>query len=77
IASVSMPFCGDCTRARLSADGKIYTAARNGKMSVVEAGKTFDLLSVNDMQETITSSPVISGGRIYVRTFDALYAVGK
>ncbi len=25
IASVSQPFCGSCTRARLSADGKIYT----------------------------------------------------
>jgi cyclic pyranopterin phosphate synthase len=25
IASVSAPFCGDCTRARLSAEGKLYT----------------------------------------------------
>ena len=25
IASVSRPFCGDCTRARLSADGQLYT----------------------------------------------------
>ena len=25
IASVTKPFCGDCTRARLSADGEIYT----------------------------------------------------
>jgi GTP 3',8-cyclase len=25
ISSVSSPFCGDCTRARLSADGKLYT----------------------------------------------------
>lgn len=25
IASVSQPFCGTCTRARLSADGKLYT----------------------------------------------------
>jgi cyclic pyranopterin phosphate synthase len=25
IASVSLPFCGDCTRARLSAEGKLYT----------------------------------------------------
>jgi GTP 3',8-cyclase len=25
IASVSQPFCRDCTRARLSADGKLYT----------------------------------------------------
>jgi cyclic pyranopterin phosphate synthase len=25
IASVSQPFCGDCTRARMSADGTLYT----------------------------------------------------
>ena len=25
IASVTKPFCGDCTRLRLSADGKLYT----------------------------------------------------
>ena len=32
ISSVSHPFCGDCTRARLSADGKLYTClfARDG-----------------------------------------------
>ena len=25
ITSISQPFCGDCSRARLSADGKVYT----------------------------------------------------
>ena len=32
ISSVSQPFCGDCSRARLSADGKLYTClfAREG-----------------------------------------------
>src|SRR3954470_23462582 len=25
IASVTQPFCSDCTRARLSADGRLYT----------------------------------------------------
>jgi cyclic pyranopterin phosphate synthase len=25
IASVTRPFCGDCTRARLSSDGRLYT----------------------------------------------------
>ena len=32
IASVTKPFCGDCTRARLSTDGKLYTClfAANG-----------------------------------------------
>jgi cyclic pyranopterin phosphate synthase len=32
IGSVSQPFCGDCSRARLSADGRMYTClfARDG-----------------------------------------------
>jgi cyclic pyranopterin phosphate synthase len=32
ISSVSQPFCGDCSRARLSADGRMYTClfARDG-----------------------------------------------
>ena len=25
IASVTQPFCGDCTRARVSAEGRLYT----------------------------------------------------
>jgi cyclic pyranopterin phosphate synthase len=38
IASVSGPFCGDCTRARLSADGKLYTC--------LFASEGFDLRAV-------------------------------
>ena len=38
IASVSQPFCGDCTRARLSADGRLYTC--------LFASDGFDLRSV-------------------------------
>jgi cyclic pyranopterin phosphate synthase len=42
IASVSRPFCGDCTRARLSADGQLYTclfAARGHDLrSLVRGG---------------------------------------
>ena len=30
IASVTQPFCGDCTRARLSTDGKMYTCLFSG-----------------------------------------------
>ncbi len=35
IASVTQPFCGDCSRARLSAEGKLYTC--------LFAGNGFDL----------------------------------
>jgi len=44
IASVTQPFCGDCTRARLSADGKLYTclfALRGHDLrAVLRAGAT-------------------------------------
>jgi cyclic pyranopterin phosphate synthase len=38
IASVTQPFCGDCTRARLSAEGKLYTC--------LFAGDGFDLRQI-------------------------------
>jgi len=31
ISSVSAPFCGDCTRLRLSAEGKLYTCLFGSK----------------------------------------------
>ena len=44
IASVSQPFCADCTRARLSADGKLYTclfaAVGHDFRSLLRGGKT-------------------------------------
>ena len=48
IASVTQPFCGDCTRARLSADGKLYTclfAVRGHDLrSVLRTGASDDEL---------------------------------
>jgi cyclic pyranopterin phosphate synthase len=46
IASVTMPFCGDCTRARLSADGTLYTClfavAGHDLRSALRDGRTDD-----------------------------------
>ena len=56
-------------------DGKIYISARDGTVSVCKPGETFKLLATNDMKEPLSASPAISNGRIYLRTFDALYAV--
>jgi cyclic pyranopterin phosphate synthase len=44
ISSVTQPFCGDCTRARLSADGRLYTClfatAGHDLRAVVRSGGT-------------------------------------
>jgi cyclic pyranopterin phosphate synthase len=45
IASVTQPFCGDCTRARISADGQLYTclfAARGHDLRALVRGGASD-----------------------------------
>jgi len=48
IASVTQPFCADCTRARLSADGGLYTClfATTGRdlRALVRAGASDDAI---------------------------------
>lgn len=58
------------------ADGRLYLTARDGVVTVVKAGRNFEILASNDIVEPITSSPAISNGRIYLRSFAALWAIG-
>ncbi len=54
IASVSEPFCGNCTRARLSADGKLYTclfASEGHDLRAMLRGGASD----DDLSESIRS----------------------
>ncbi len=54
IASVTEPFCGDCTRARLSADGKLYTclfAVRGHDLRALVRSNATDL----DLREAISA----------------------
>ncbi len=57
------------------ADGKLYIAARDGTVTVVKAGKTYEELASNAMGEDISASPVVANHTLYLRTFEALYAI--
>ena len=59
------------------ADGKLYLVGREGTMPVVKAGKEFDLVAKNKLPDTFTSSPAISNGRIYLRGWNYLWAIGE
>ena len=59
------------------AAGRIYCAARRGEINVVAAGRNFQLLAKNDLGEDVSATPAFANGRMYVRTFDALYAIGE
>jgi len=59
------------------ADGKIYVTNEDGVTSVVAAGPKFEVLAENPLNDYVLSSPAISDGRIYIRTAQYLYAIGK
>jgi outer membrane protein assembly factor BamB len=59
------------------ADGKVYLTARDGTVTVVQAGPAFKPLATNRLKDEIAASPAVSGGRIYLRGFKTLYAISE
>jgi outer membrane protein assembly factor BamB len=58
------------------ADGKIYHVSRDsGTISVIKAGREYKLLATNRLPDEFYASPAVSGGRLYLRGFRALYAI--
>ena len=45
ISSVSQPFCANCTRSRLSTDGKLYTCLFANNMELVNSSRPVDITS--------------------------------
>ena len=61
----------------VAVDGKLVIVDRSGKVILVKADESLEELSSIDLGEETLSSPAVSGGVIFVRTFDALYAFGE
>ena len=60
----------------VAGDGKIYITSRDGMVTVLQAGREFKVLAKNKLAGGLTASPAPSNGRIYLRTHEALYAIG-
>jgi outer membrane protein assembly factor BamB len=67
---------GDCNASPLASDGRIYLCNNDGQTFVVAAGRQFQLLATNNLDERITASPAVSGGRLILRTDSTLWCVG-
>ena len=64
---------GEYYASPVAADGKVFLANTEGKITVLQAGAEWEVLGVNDIGEELHATPALSGGRIYVRTRGALY----
>ncbi|MCA8997304.1 MAG: PQQ-like beta-propeller repeat protein, partial [Planctomycetaceae bacterium] len=58
-------------------DGHLVWCAKDGTCSVIKAGPKFELVASNTLEEPITASPIVANGTLYLRTYDALYAIKK
>ncbi|MCB9730760.1 MAG: PQQ-binding-like beta-propeller repeat protein [Deltaproteobacteria bacterium] len=59
------------------ADGKVYIGNESGVMTVFEAGKKLNVLSVSQFHSPIYATPVAANGVLYVSTHSHLYAFVK
>ncbi len=57
----------------VAADGKLFAASHPGKVSVIRAGKEWEVLSIGDLGEEIWATPAIDESQVFVRTQKALY----
>ena len=67
---------GEYEASPIAADGKVFLASGEGKITVLKAAAQWDVLGVNDLGEEIRATPALSGGRIFVRTKSAVYCFG-
>ena len=61
----------------LLAEGRVYFFGKEGKTTVIKAGKTFEKLSENLLEGTVIATPAIVDRTIYLRTDTHLYRIGK
>lgn len=72
-----LPAGGSYYASLVAADGKIYATSEDGVVTVVSAKGVFEPLAANAMGERTMATPAIAGGRIYIRTDENLYAIGR
>ncbi|HTM47424.1 MAG TPA: PQQ-binding-like beta-propeller repeat protein [Bryobacteraceae bacterium] len=60
----------------IGVDGKVYMASEHGKVVVLRAAGDWEILAINEFDSDIYATPAISEGRMYIRTRNALYAIG-
>jgi outer membrane protein assembly factor BamB len=61
----------------VAADGKVYLLSEDGETIVLAAGRTPTVIARNKLDTRQLASPAIAGGRLFIRSDDMLYAIGK
>ena len=66
---------GEYSASPVYADGRIWFFSEDGKASVIRAGRTFEVMAENHLDEGFLASPAIAGRGFYLRTRTHLYRI--
>jgi outer membrane protein assembly factor BamB len=61
----------------VAADGKIYLSNEDGEILIISAGDKFTPIATNSMGELLMATPALSGGTMYVRSAQSVFAIGQ
>lgn len=61
----------------VSADGLVYFVSDRGVTTIVRPSETFAVIAKNELGESVSASPAISQGQIFLRTHQHLYCIGS
>jgi outer membrane protein assembly factor BamB len=67
---------GGYSASPVAAEGKLFLASEEGKVTVLTASRDWEVITVNDLGEGCYATPALAGGHIYLRTNEALYRFG-
>lgn len=65
------------TASGIASNGKLYYSTEQGDIYIVKAGKDFEVIAKNTMNDIIMATPAISENTLYWRTQHYLIAVGN
>ncbi|MDE0434932.1 MAG: PQQ-binding-like beta-propeller repeat protein [Bryobacterales bacterium] len=61
----------------VGADGKVYMISQLGQATVLKAGAQWEILTSHDFGEEVYATPAIVENRLYIRTRNTLYCLGR
>jgi len=67
---------GKFSASPVACEGLVFVPNEAGRMFVFKAGRKFELMAENDLEDGGFASPVIVGGRVFLRTLHRLYCIG-
>lgn len=67
----------DSWASMVLSEDRLYVVNQSGDAFVLKASPKFEVLAANPLGETTISSPAVSGGDIFIRTYKSLWCIGE